>query len=188
MPASRKQVGPVRIRLKVNGHSAAWGTPIAIMSTPQTSIPSAVSWPPLLIVAVLVLGWLAGWLYPLPWPGLDDRPARLIGYGLGIAGVALAAWSVVTLQRAGTTMRVDRGADRLVTDGPFRWRRNPIYMGEVLILLGLAELTHNIWFVILAPVFALALYRLAILPEERHLEARFGQAYLDYKASTRRWF
>jgi protein-S-isoprenylcysteine O-methyltransferase Ste14 len=158
------------------------------MSTETTTRPSAVPWPPLLIVAVLAAGWLAGWLYPLPWPGLDDLPARLIGYGLGIAGIALVAWSIATLRRAGTTVQPHQGADRLVTDGPFRWRRNPIYMGDVLILLGLAELTHNIWFVILAPVFALAVYRLAIVPEERHLEERFGQAYLDYKAHTRRWF
>ena len=79
-------------------------------------------------------------------------------------------------------------ADRLVTEGAFRFRRNPIYMGEVLIFLGLAQLTHNIWFAILAPLFAIALYVLAILPEEQHLEARFGQAYLDYKGRTRRWF
>jgi protein-S-isoprenylcysteine O-methyltransferase Ste14 len=141
-----------------------------------------------LVAAALVVGWLAARLYPLPWPGLDDLPARLVGYGLGVAGIALVAWAIVTLYRAGTTVRPDAGADRLVTDGPFRWRRNPIYMGDVLILLGLAELTHNIWFVILAPVFALAVLRLAILPEEQHLEARFGQAYLDYKARTRRWF
>jgi protein-S-isoprenylcysteine O-methyltransferase Ste14 len=142
----------------------------------------------LLLVAVLVAAWLARRLCPLPWPGLDDWPARLVGYGLGIAGIALVAWSIATLHRAGTTVQPTRGTDRLVTDGPFRWRRNPIYMGDVLILLGLAELTHNIWLVILAPVFALAVYRLAILPEERHLEARFGQAYLEYKARTRRWF
>jgi protein-S-isoprenylcysteine O-methyltransferase Ste14 len=158
------------------------------MSTPTTSAPSAAPWPPLLIAAVLAVGWLAGWLYPLPWPGLDDLPARLVGYGLGAAGIALVAWSIVTLHRAGTTVRPDQGAERLVTDGPFRWRRNPIYMGDVLILLGLAELTHNLWFAILAPVFALAVFWLAIVPEERHLQERFGQAYLDYKERTRRWF
>jgi protein-S-isoprenylcysteine O-methyltransferase Ste14 len=141
-----------------------------------------------LLVAVLVLGWLAGWLYPLPWPGLDDLAARLVGYGLGAAGIALVAWSTMTLYRAGTTFQPNRGADRLVTDGPFRWRRNPIYLGDLLILLGLAELTHNIWFVILTPVFAIAVLKLAILPEERHLEERFGRAYLDYKERTRRWF
>jgi protein-S-isoprenylcysteine O-methyltransferase Ste14 len=141
-----------------------------------------------LFLAVLVAGWLAGRLYPLPWLGLDDLPARLIGYGLGVGGVALVAWALVTLWRAGTTSLPNRGADRLVTDGPFRFRRNPIYLGEVLILLGLAQATYNIWFAILAPVFALAILKLAILPEERHLEARFGDAYLDYKERTRRWF
>jgi protein-S-isoprenylcysteine O-methyltransferase Ste14 len=158
------------------------------MSAETTSGPSAVPWPPLLILVVLAIGWLAGRLYPLPWPGLDDWPARLVGYGLGIAGIALVAWSIAALRRAGTTVRPNQGAGRLVTDGPFRWRRNPIYMGDVLILLGLAELTHNVWFAILSPVFAVAVFRLAILPEERHLEERFGQAYRDYKQRTRRWF
>ena len=158
------------------------------MQGPHTPQPTSVPWPPLLIATALIIGWLAGWLHPLPWPGLDDWPARLVGYGLGIAGIALVAWSAATLARAGTTVRPHRGADRLVTDGPFRWRRNPIYMGDVLILLGIAQLTHNIWFAILAPVFALAVFWLAIVPEERHLEERFGQAYVDYKARTRRWF
>jgi protein-S-isoprenylcysteine O-methyltransferase Ste14 len=158
------------------------------MQRPHAPQPTSVPWPPLLMAAVLVVGWLAGRLYPLPWPGLDDWPARLVGYGLGIAGIALVAWAVRTLSRAGTTVRPNQAADRLVIDGPFRFRRNPIYLGDVLILLGLAELTHNIWIAILAPVFALAVFRLAILPEERHLEQRFGQAYRDYKERTRRWF
>jgi protein-S-isoprenylcysteine O-methyltransferase Ste14 len=58
-------------------------------------------------------------------------------------------------------------------------------MGEALILLGLAQATGNIWMAIVAPLFALVL---AILPEERHLEARFGEDYLAYKDRTRRWF
>jgi protein-S-isoprenylcysteine O-methyltransferase Ste14 len=158
------------------------------MSTSTTPRPTALPWPPLLLAAVVVISWVAGLLFPLPWPGLDDLAARLVGYGLGAAGIALMIWALVTLQRAGTTFEPHRGADRLVTDGPFRWRRNPVYMGHVLILLGLAELTHNVWFVILAPVYALAVFWLAILPEERHLEERFGEAYRDYKERTRRWF
>jgi protein-S-isoprenylcysteine O-methyltransferase Ste14 len=150
--------------------------------------PTSIPWPPLLLVATLILGWLAGRLYPLRWPGIDDLAARVVGYGLGAAGIALVAWGVATLYRAGTTFRPDQGADRLVTEGPFRYRRNPIYLGDVLILLGLAQLALNIWFAILAPVFALAVLKLAIEPEERHLEERFGQAYLDYKERTRRWF
>jgi protein-S-isoprenylcysteine O-methyltransferase Ste14 len=158
------------------------------MQRPQASQPTSIPWPPILLVAVLAAGWLSGRLWPLSWPGLDDWPARLVGYALGLAGIALVAWALATLYRAGTTVLPHQGADRLVTDGPFRWRRNPIYLGDMLILLGLAEITHNVWFAILTPVFAALVYWLAIVPEERHLEARFGQAYRDYKARTRRWF
>src|SRR5687768_8648126 len=134
------------------------------MSTPTPSRPTAVPWPPLLLAAVVMGAWAAGLLYQLRWPGLDDLAARVLGYGLGIAGVALMVWALVTLHRAGTTFEPHKGADRLVTDGPFAWRRNPIYLGHVLILLGLAQVTYNVWFVILAPLYALAVFWLAILP------------------------
>ena len=54
--------------------------------------------------------------------------------------------------------------------------------------LGLAQVAGNIWLAIMAPLFAVGVLTLAILPEERHLEARFGEAYREYKARTRRWF
>jgi protein-S-isoprenylcysteine O-methyltransferase Ste14 len=152
------------------------------------SRPSAVPWPPVLFLLAVLAALALGRVYQLPWPGLDDRPARIVGYAIGIAGVALMLWGLTTLRRAGTNVWPHKAADRLVTEGPFRFRRNPIYMGEVLILLGLAQVTGNIWFAILAPVFAIAILVLAILPEERHLETRFGEEYLDYKARTRRWF
>jgi protein-S-isoprenylcysteine O-methyltransferase Ste14 len=150
--------------------------------------PSAIPWPPLLFAAALAAGVLLGRFTPLPWPGLDDLAARIIGYGLGATGVALMAWGFLTLYRANTTVLPHRRVERLVTHGAFRFRRNPIYMGEVLLLLGLAQATGNIWMAIMAPLFALGVFALAILPEERHLEARFGDAYVDYKAGTRRWF
>ena len=158
------------------------------MARPEEIRPSAIPWPPLLFVAALAAGVLLGRLTPLPWPGLDDLAARSIGYGLGAAGVALMAWGFLTLYRANTTVLPHRRVDRLVTHGAYRFRRNPIYMGEVLAFLGLAQVTGNIWMAIVAPLFALGVYGLAILPEERHLEARFGDAYLNYKAATRRWF
>ena len=74
------------------------------------------------------------------------------------------------------------------TRGAFGFRRNPIYMGEVLIFLGLAQATGNIWMAIVAPPLAFLLLAVAILPEERHLEARFGQESVAYKDRTRRWF
>jgi protein-S-isoprenylcysteine O-methyltransferase Ste14 len=148
--------------------------------------PTGFPWPPVLLAGILLAAWLLGRAAPIAWPGVDDALARLAGYALGLAGVALFAWGMLTLRAARTTVLPHEGASRLVTNGPFRYRRNPIYLAEIFILLGLAELTKNIWLVILTPVFALLVTLLAILPEERHLEARFGDAYRDYKARTRR--
>jgi protein-S-isoprenylcysteine O-methyltransferase Ste14 len=91
------------------------------------------------------------------------------------------------MYRARTTILPHRRSDALVTSGPFRRFRNPIYLGDVMVLLGLAELTKNIWFVAVAIAFAGLVTWLAILPEERHLEARFGEAWRHYKARSRRW-
>ena len=158
------------------------------MARPEAMRPSAIPWPPVLLVAGFGCGALLGRLYPLPWPGVDDLAAQVIGLGLGAAGIALMAWGVLTLYLADTTVLPHKRVDRFVTHGAFRFRRNPIYMGEVLLFLGLAQATGNIWMAIMAPLFAAAIMVLAILPEERHLEARFGDAYLDYKSRTRRWF
>jgi protein-S-isoprenylcysteine O-methyltransferase Ste14 len=158
------------------------------MGSPAELRPSPVPWPPLLLAAALGAAALLGRLYPLPWPGMNDLPAQIIGYGLGILGIALIAWGAATLLRSGTSLLPHRPAGRLVTNGAFGFRRNPIYMGEVLVFLGLAQATGNIWLAIVAPPLAALLLVLAILPEERHLEARFGEEYLVYKERTRRWF
>lgn len=99
----------------------------------------------------------------------------------------MMAWAVWTLRQAKTTVMPNQAAEVLVTSGPY-WRfRNPIYIADVMLLLGLAELTKNIWFAIGAAIFAVLVTWLAILPEERHLEARFGDDYREYKQRSRRW-
>ena len=163
------------------------GLPAGDSNTGPGTRPSPIPWPPLLLIAVIAAAWLLGRRWPIAWPGLDDLPARIIGYGIGIGGILLAAWAIITLVRAGTTVRPDARSDVLVTWGPYRRHRNPIYLADLMLLLGLAELTHNIWLVIVAPLFIIAVTWLAILPEERHLEARFGDAWHEYKARSKRW-
>ncbi len=156
--------------------------------TPQSAErPSTIPWPPLLIAGALAAAWVLGRTVPLSWPGVDDTPASVVGYALGLAGLALIVWAARTLRRHSTTILPNKGADVLVTDGPFYYRRNPIYLGDVMIFLSLAEWTKNFWFVAAAVAFAVFVTQLAILPEERHLEDKFGDAYRDYKAKTRRW-
>ena len=149
--------------------------------------PSTVPWPPILLGAAIVGAVVLGRAAPLPWTGLDDWPARAIGLGFGGVGLALIVWAAWTMRQARTTIMPHRASDALVTSGPFRRFRNPIYLGDAMILLGLAELTKNLWFIAGAVLFGVLVTWLAILPEERHLEARFGDAYRAYKARSRRW-
>jgi protein-S-isoprenylcysteine O-methyltransferase Ste14 len=147
--------------------------------------PTSFPWPPVLFVGVIVAAWLLQRHVPLAWPGMRDTASHIAGLGLGLAGLALMAWAALTLRRARTTILPNARVSALVTDGPFRYRRNPIYLAEMLILLGLAELIRNLWLVLLTPMFGLLIWWLAIRPEERHLEARFGEAYREYKERTR---
>lgn len=154
---------------------------------PAANRPSWIPWPPIILVGAIISAIVLGRLAPLGWPGLDDTPARIVGLTIGALGIFLILWAAWTMHRARTTILPNRRSDALVTSGPFRRFRNPIYLGDVMVLLGLAELTKNIWFLPAAILFAVLVTYLAILPEEHHLEARFGDAYRDYKVRSRRW-
>jgi protein-S-isoprenylcysteine O-methyltransferase Ste14 len=149
--------------------------------------PTGFPWPPILALGGVVIGWWLQHAAPLPWPGVNDTAARVVGLGFGVAGAALAAWAILTMRRHDTTVLPHRGATALVTDGPFAHWRNPIYIADVLIILFLAEVAKSMWIVFFAPLFIILVTWLAILPEERHLTARFGDAYRNYQARTKRW-
>ncbi len=144
-------------------------------------------WPPVLFIAAIAAAWLLTLFAPLPWPGLDDTAAHWIGVGFGALGLSLVVSGFWTLFAHRTTYLPHRASTTLVTSGPFARFRNPIYLGEALLLLYGAEITKSIWFVGAALLFGILVTALQIIPEERHLEATFGDEYLDYKARSRRW-
>jgi protein-S-isoprenylcysteine O-methyltransferase Ste14 len=149
--------------------------------------PNVYPWPPLLLVLAIAAAIFLRYAAPVPWPGLDDGPARVIGLSIGGAGLALLIWAMVTLKRHDTTAMPHKAASHLVTSGPFRFVRNPIYLADVMMFMGAAEITKNVWFATLGFAFAVLVTWLAIIPEEHHLEAKFGDDYRDYKSKTRRW-
>jgi len=118
-------------------------------------------------------------IIPFPWNLLGVVP-----FALG-AGVNLIADSV--FRKANTTVKPFQESAALVTTGVYRISRHPMYLGFVLILLGLAILLGSLtpFFVIL--IFAGLMERIFIVVEERMLGETFGQAWLDYKARVRRW-
>jgi protein-S-isoprenylcysteine O-methyltransferase Ste14 len=91
------------------------------------------------------------------------------------------------MRRQGTTIRPDRAVSSLVTAGPYQWSRNPIYVSHVALIAGLGLALGSTWMLLLTPVAAVLLQRLAIEREERHLSQRFGAEFDAYVARTRRW-
>ena len=151
--------------------------------------PNSLPWPPIIFATAIVVSILLHVVYPLPWFGQPLSGLLAVLGALAIAAfVALNMWAIRTMRQAGTTVRPDRGTDHLVTDGPFAYSRNPLYVGGTLALLGIGLVSGVAWFVLFALLAAFAVQKLAIEREEKHREARFGETYRSYTGRVRRWF
>lgn len=110
---------------------------------------------------------------------------------LGLAPLVLGSWmaavSARSFRRAGTGLLPFGQATALVTHGFFRYTRNPMYLGMVLFLAGVAVLLGSLSSVLPVPLFAGIIQRNFILGEERFMEQAFGQDYLAYKSRVGRW-
>ena len=142
--------------------------------------------PPAPYAAALLGGW---WLdrnvhaLPLDW-GAAMRP--LGGLLVGI-GLLLFIWTLATFWHHRTTVNPYKAASSLCTGGPFRFSRNPIYVGDWFILAGVSILLATLWPLLFAPLIWALLRYGVIRHEEAHLEAKFGDVYRTYKARVRRW-
>jgi len=135
-------------------------------------------------VALYGAWWLGQNGYPWPLP-LSD--AETLGWALVGVGLSLFAWTLLTLWRHHTTVNPYRAAHHLCIDGPFAFSRNPIYVGDWVIYLGVMLILHTAWPLLFAPLVWVIIRYGVIRHEEAHLTARFDGHYLDYKARVRRW-
>jgi protein-S-isoprenylcysteine O-methyltransferase Ste14 len=132
-------------------------------------------------------GWLPVpfLLVPLLAPGQLTMRNVLIGAALMVLGEAWRLWGVAT---AGTvTRRRSRTVHKLVNHGPFAWSRNPLYVGNFLIWMGIIALSGVLWFLPVAVVIFAVEYYFIVRYEEGVLESIFGAEYLEYKERTPRW-
>jgi protein-S-isoprenylcysteine O-methyltransferase Ste14 len=143
--------------------------------------------PPVVMAAVALLMWLAARALPafdFSLPARGALAAVLAVLGLLIAGVAF-----VQFRRAGTTVNPTRPHESalLVVHGIYRLSRNPMYLGDLLILAAWAVWLASGPAFLGLPLFVAYLNHFQIVPEERMLEARFGAAYAAYRRAARRW-
>jgi protein-S-isoprenylcysteine O-methyltransferase Ste14 len=153
-----------------------------------TARPNSLPWPPIIYLAGIAVSALLNVFYPLPWFGQPLSGILLVlGWLMIAAFVALNISAIRAMRRAGTTVRPDRGTNHLVTDGPFSFTRNPLYLAGTMLVLGIGLVSGIVWFLLFAFLAAFTVQKLAIEREERHLQAQFGETYRDYAGRVRRW-
>lgn len=114
-------------------------------------------------------------------PSPPSRPVRLgVAVAFALSGAALMGWAFVVMRRKHTTVVPWAHVNELVTHGPFRWVRNPIYAGDVLVYLGACLWLRTWWPVLALPGVLTVLRRWVIEPEEQYLRFRFPQEYEAY--------
>jgi protein-S-isoprenylcysteine O-methyltransferase Ste14 len=141
--------------------------------------------PPAIPIVALVLSWIIGRLWPIEanWPTWT----QWAGWILFTVPFLFAIWAVITFRRNFTVVDPRGQVTTIVTTGPFQYSRNPMYVTLLIVYTGSALAFRLPWaLVLLLPVFLLLQF-VVIIPEEKYLEASFGEEYIRYKRRVRRW-
>lgn len=136
----------------------------------------------------MLLGCGMEFLLPMPLSGLVTLPGRLIiGWVAIVAGLAFLWWGLFTFKRHRTAVYPNQPARLVVCSGPYRFSRNPMYVGLTVITLGVSLLADNVWMLVLLPVVLILLTVFVIKREEVYLSEAFGGEYKSYTDRVRRW-
>jgi len=126
--------------------------------------------------------------YLVPMMIVIPRPYSYLGAGLMLLGLALMTWTATLFREERTSFQLRGGSSALVTSGPFRFSRNPMYLGMLTWLIGLAVLLESLIAFLFPILFFLLASLLIIPPEEKRLGQLFGMQFIEYKRRVRRWF
>jgi protein-S-isoprenylcysteine O-methyltransferase Ste14 len=141
--------------------------------------------PPLIYVAGLLVGVALELVAPVDWPPTAAAVA------VGVVGGALWLWldgaATLSFRRAGTSPIPFKPTTALVAVGPYRFTRNPMYLGMACLYVALAFALGIVWALAVLPAVLAVVDRVVIAREEHYLAAKFGERYLDYKRRVRRW-
>ena len=141
--------------------------------------------PPTWMFVAMIIMLISNFIFPLVW--IVPPLWNLLGLVLLASGVILNLIADNAFKQVGTTVKPYQESSSLVTSGVFQISRNPMYLGMVLILLGIAVLLRSLSPFLVIILFAILIDRIHIRVEEQMLEEEFGPNWEAYKAKTRRW-
>lgn len=143
--------------------------------------------PPLVFLAGILLG-IAGQRFIAPAPVPVARALGMTGGLLLLAaGLGLIVWARQLFTRTGQSPIPWKPSPELLLQGPYRFTRNPMYLGMTLISIGIGLAVDNLWIALFALLALLTVHLIAVLPEERYLSDKFGESYTAYLAQVRRY-
>ena len=139
------------------------------------------------VILLIALATMLGLHFVIPGPRWDTPLLQLIGGAVAVAGLILTVSSAGLFRHRGTAVRPFQESSVLVTTGPYRFTRNAMYLGMVVMLVGIAVLLGSTTPLVAVPVFITVITRRYIEREEKIMSARFGAQYDAYRARVRRW-
>ncbi len=142
--------------------------------------------PPLVYLVAVVLGIALDWLWEFGFAPGSSLPIAL-GAAAICAGVAILLSAFSVFRRTDQHPDPRKPTPVIARDGPYRFTRNPMYLGLSLLQAGIGLALGNAWILVLLVPVVIVIHNGAILPEERYLEEKFGDEYTSFKASVRRW-
>ena len=150
----------------------------------QGDHPNVLAKPPLIFFVFMGISFFIKKQYPAElWQG----PVRSSGIVLVILGFTLVLICARLFLNSGTNVNPFQPVLKIVTSGPYRFSRNPMYLGLAAMYAGISIVWSNPWMLLSVIPLLIVLYFGVILPEEIYLEKKFGNDYLEYKQSVRRW-
>jgi protein-S-isoprenylcysteine O-methyltransferase Ste14 len=147
--------------------------------------PGVIAQPPRIFLATMAIGFALEWFLPTSF--VSGLLRLVLGASLLSVGFWLTYAAIGQQRRAGTNIETHRPTETIVRDGLYARSRNPIYIGLILIYLGVAVLGDSLWLLALLAPLLVVMQVGVIAREEAYLERKFGDTYRSYRASVRRW-
>ena len=155
------------------------------MNVSKRDAPGVAIFPPLVYVPFLAMGIVLDFLFPVPL--LPNGVQYAAGFAVMAVGGLIMPFVLLEFRKARTNFNPRKPTTAIITTGPYRFSRNPSYVGLTLLCVGIGIAADSIWILgLLIPAIVVMHYGV-IVREERYLENKFGEEYLRYRRSVRRW-
>ncbi len=155
------------------------------MSDNTSDSADVITIPPIIYLIGLLVGLLIDYFYPIGF--LSESVSVWFGVLLTPVAIPIALFAVLDLKRVETPIDVRKPTTAIVTDGIYRFSRNPMYVSLAVVYLGIACWVNALWVLLLVVPVLVVVDQGIIKREEQYLEHKFGDEYLRYKSEVRRW-